>query len=177
MEERKTGGKLKTALIAIIILAIGIFMGFGIVFYFRETKPATGHVETEPSSEEVYQYALEYLKHANEDAAEPEAIEYSAYSSDAVGRFPATEELSSEDEYVPCDHAKDAETITHRMYTVNITMTYAGQAHKVMVFEYVSEGYSPLHHHGCLNEDGEKHITALKTTDSNSPKGKTESGF
>lgn len=138
MEERKTGGKLKTALIAVIMLAIGIFVGFGIVFYFQGTKPTSGNSETELSSEEVYQYALEYLKHANEDAAEPEAIEYSTYSSDAVSRFPTTEELSNED-------------------------------------EYVSEGYSPLHHHGYLNEDGQKQVSALKTADSSPKKDKADS--
>lgn len=189
MEERKSGRKLKVFVIIIIILAVGILGGLGIFFHFQETGSVSGNEKEKtasenkegktvseneeadmvneeevevPSSEEIYQYALEYLKNVNEDLADPESVEYSEYSSDIVDRFPTTEKLSNKDRAVPCDYAEDGENIIHRMYTVKMKMNYAGKSLDFNVYEYVSEGFSPLHHHELINDEVKEQIAAMK---------------
>lgn len=187
MEKRKFHKKwLIFAAAILVILIIGICAGSDIACYFQgtqasgspsetadapanaETKDASADAETaskdsEPEKKatpkEIYQYALEYLQFNLEYAKEPDAITYSEYSEDSVSESPKTAELGSDSKDACCGYAKDGETIPHEMYTVSITMNYAGQDFPVKIFEYISKGEPTPHHHEIFDAESQKAVS------------------
>lgn len=129
-------------------------------FADEETAGKHSESEKEATPKEIYQYALEYLKYNLEYAKEPDAITYSEYSAGSVSESAKTVELGS-DSNVYCCYVKNGETIPHKVCTVKITMTYAGQDFPVKIFAYISKGGPTPHHHEVFDSESEMTVSKV----------------